>query len=121
MIITNQIKAASKNVKKTGVFRERECICYNISEGKLSAKKSVLALEIQLKKKSVWGQDKTWFSEHHFNHDNGSLTPNTSVEQAAPKHVTGYGLKNTKYSQSLPVIRETIHCFFGTIHKRGVL
>ena len=81
----------------------------------------MLALEIQLKKKSVWGQDKTCFSEHHFNHDNGSLTPNTSVEQAAPKHVTGYGLKNTKYSQSLPVIRETIHCFFGTIHKRGVL
>ena len=80
----------------------------------------MLALEIQLKKKSVWGQDKTWFSEHHFNHDNGSLTLNTSVEQAAPKHVTGYGLKNTKYSQSLPVIRETIH-FFGTIHKRGVL
>ena len=52
-IITNQIKAASKNVKKTGVFRERECICY-ISEGKLSAKKkSMLTFEIQLKKKRL--------------------------------------------------------------------
>ena len=60
-IITNQIKAASKNVKKTGVFRQRECICYNISEGKLCAKKSMLALETQLKKKRLGSRTRRGF------------------------------------------------------------